>query len=95
MPGLALILLRWDNTTMKLVADSKGRIASMELFTPGKPFSAERQPDGSIRLVELVEKEVPVVKMVRTKEGFLLLPSPRRFDRKAIVAALRADRDRQ
>lgn len=80
---------------MKLVADSKGRIASMELFTPGKPFSAERQADGSIRLVELVEKTVPEVKLVRNKNGTLTFPGPRRLDRKAIVEAIRADRERR
>ena len=33
---------------MKLVADENGRLACKEMFTPRKPFSAERQPDGSI-----------------------------------------------
>jgi hypothetical protein len=76
---------------MKLVADSNGRLACKELFTPRKAFSAERQPDGSIRLMELVEKEVPVIKPVRTKQGFLMLPV--KLDRKAVAAAIRADRD--
>lgn len=76
---------------MKLIADENGRLACKELFTPRKPFSAERQPDGSIRIVELVEKEVPLVTPVRTREGFLMLP--RRLDRKSIAAAIRADRD--
>lgn len=76
---------------MKLVADKNGRLACKELFTPRKPFSAERQADGSIRVVELVEKDVPVVKPVRTKEGFLM--SPRKVDRRTIGAAIRADRD--
>lgn len=93
--GLAPVRFRWDNTTMKLVADSKGRIASMELFTPGKPFSAERQADGSIRLIELVEKPVPEVKLVRNKDGTLTFPQPCRLDRKTIVESIRADRDRQ
>ena len=47
---------------MKLVADDNGRLACKSLFTPKRAFSAERQADGSIRLVELVEKEVPVVR---------------------------------
>jgi hypothetical protein len=76
---------------MKLVADENGRLACKALFTPRKAFSAELQPDGSIRLMELVEKEVPTVKPVRTKEGFLMFP--RKVDRKLIVAAIRADRD--
>jgi hypothetical protein len=76
---------------MKLVADENGRLACKSLFTPRKAFSAELQPDGSIRLVELVEKEVPVVKPVRTKEGFLMFPQ--KLDRKLVAAAIRADRD--
>jgi hypothetical protein len=78
---------------MKLVADSNGRLASKELFPPGKPFSAERMPDGSIRVVELVEKEVPTVEPIRTKEGFLMLPV--KLERKIVAAAIRADRDSQ
>ncbi len=76
---------------MKLVADENGRLACKGLFSPRKAFSAERQPDGSIRLIELVEKEVPTVRPVRTKEGFLMLP--RKLDRQAIAAAIRKDRD--
>ena len=76
---------------MKLVADESGRLTSAELFPPGTAFSAERLPDGSIRIVELVEKTVPLVTPVRTREGFLMLP--RKLDRKAVAAAIRADRD--
>jgi hypothetical protein len=76
---------------MKLVADSNGRLACKDLFTPGKPFSAERMADGSIRVLELVEKEVPRVQPVRTKGGFLMLPI--KLDRKTVAAAIRADRD--
>ena len=75
---------------MKLVADSNGRLACRDLFTPGKPFSAERMADGSIRVMELVEKVVPTVQPVRTKEGFWMLPV--KLDRKAVAAAIRADR---
>jgi hypothetical protein len=82
---------RWDYTIMKLVADENGRLACKGLFTPRKAFSAERQPDGSIRLVELVEQEAPVVRPIRTKQGFLMLP--RKLDRHRITAAIRADRD--
>ena len=76
---------------MKLVADSNGRLACKDLFTPGKPFSAERMEDGSIRLMELVEKEVPTVHPVRTRGGFLMLPV--KLDRKTVAAAIRADRN--
>jgi hypothetical protein len=83
--------VEWDYTIMKLVADENGRLACKSLFTPKKAFSAEKQQDGSIRLMELVEKEVPVVKPIRTKEGFLMLPVT--LERKAISDAIRADRD--
>jgi hypothetical protein len=75
---------------MKLVADSNGRLACKQLFPPGKPFSANRMPDGSIRLVEL-EKDVPVVEPVLSPEGYLMLPCT--LDRKSIAQAIRADRD--
>ena len=76
---------------MKLVADKNGRICSAELFPPRTAFDATRQPDGSVRVVELVEKEVPLVKPIRTREGFLMLPV--KASRAAIRAAIRADRD--
>jgi hypothetical protein len=76
---------------MKLVADKNGRICSAELFPPRTAFDASRQPDGSVRVVELVEKEVPVVKPVRTGRGYLMLPL--KASRESIRAALRADRD--
>jgi hypothetical protein len=78
---------------MKLVADSRGRLTAADLFRPGSAFDAARMPDGTIRLAELVEKDVPLVKPVRTKEGFLMCPV--KVSRKAIVAAIRADRDAQ
>jgi len=76
---------------MKLVADKNGRICSAELFPPRTAFDASRQSDGSVRVVELVEKEVPLVKPIRTPEGFLMLP--KKVSRQAIRAALRTDRD--
>lgn len=76
---------------MKLVADSNGCLACKELFPPGKPFSALRMRDGSIRLVEIIEDEVPTIEPIRTAEGFLMLPV--KLARKTISAAIRADRD--
>jgi hypothetical protein len=38
-----------------------------------------------------VEKEVPLVKPIRTPEGFLMLPV--KVSRESIRAAVRADRD--
>jgi hypothetical protein len=76
---------------MKLVADKNGRLCSAELFPPRTAFDASRQPDGSVRVVPLVEKDVPVVKTVRTRQGFLMLPV--KISRERIRAALRAERD--
>jgi hypothetical protein len=76
---------------MKLTADEQGRLTSTELFRPGAAFDATRQRDGSIRIVELMEPEVPVVEPIRTKEGFLI--SPVKIPRDAIRRAVRMDRD--
>jgi hypothetical protein len=76
---------------MKLVADRNGRISSVELFPPRAVFDASRQPDGSVRVVQLVKKEVPLVKPVRTRQGILMLPV--KASRESIRAAIRADRD--
>jgi hypothetical protein len=76
---------------MKLVADKNGRICSAELFPPPTVFDASRQPDGSVRVVQLVEKEGPLIKPIRTREGFLMLPV--KVSRESIRATLRADRD--
>jgi hypothetical protein len=66
---------------------------AVEMFPPRTAFDASRQPDGSVRVVELVEKEVPLVKPIRTREGFLMLPV--KASRESIRAAIRADRDAQ
>jgi hypothetical protein len=49
--GLEARLRQRDYSFMKLVADDNGRLARKSLFTPKRAFSAERQADGSIRLV--------------------------------------------
>jgi len=78
---------------MKLIADSRGRLTAADLFRPNTAFDATVQPDGSIRVVELVEKEVPIVKVTRNKDGTYNVPL--RLTRDEIRAAIRADRDRQ
>jgi len=76
---------------MKLVADDNGRLACKSLFTPRKAFSAERQADGSIRLVELVEKEVPVVRARKVNGRWV--GAEVHLDRSEVVRAIRADRE--
>ena len=78
---------------MKLIADSRGRLTAMDLFRPNTAFDASVQPDGSIRVVELVEKKVPVLKVKRNKDGSC--HCPRLMTREEIRASIRADRDRQ
>ena len=78
---------------MKIVADSRGRLAAKELFRPGTAFDASFQPDGSIRVIELVEKDVPTVAVKFNKDGSF--DCPRLMSREQIRKALRADRDAQ
>ncbi len=75
---------------MKLVADSRGRLAAIEMFRPGSVFDASRQPDGSIRVIELVEKEVPVDRSNLKNGSF---ECPRLMTREQICQAIRTDRD--
>ena len=76
---------------MKLISDSRGRIYAPALFPPGRAFEAEPQPDGSVRIVQLREFEVPIVKPVRNGD---LLMIPVEVDPEIIVSALKADRER-
>jgi hypothetical protein len=50
---------------MKLIADNEGKIGCRELFTPRRTFDASRQADGSIRIVELVDKAASRARLVR------------------------------
>ena len=76
---------------MKLTADEQGRIASAELFRPKAIFDATVQPDGSIRLVELTDKQVPVVKPRRVNGR--LRGAEVALNRDIVAAAVRAQRD--
>lgn len=76
---------------MKLVADSRGRLTAADLFRPYTAFDASPQPDGSIRLIELVEKEVPTVRARRVNGRWT--GADIKIDRKAIVAAIRQVRE--
>jgi hypothetical protein len=82
---------QWDYSIMKLVADDNGRLACKSLFTPRRAFSAERQPDGSIRLIELMEKEVPLVRARKLNGRWM--GADVQFDRARVIDAIRADRE--
>ena len=78
---------------MKLIADSRGRLAAREIFRPGIAFDVTQQPDGSIRIIELVEKKVPVVRLKKGSDGLFF--SPFVLSRDEVRSAIRADRDAQ
>ena len=80
----------WDAPHMRISTDDRCRLQSRELFKPNTRYEGEVAADGTIRLVELVEKAVPVVK-IRRQRGFVLVDA--KLDRQAIRAAIRADRD--
>lgn len=73
---------------MKLVADSRGRLTAADLFRPNTAFDASLQPDGSIRIVELVEKKVPAVRAVKINGRWVGNPSTK-IDRRAIIETIR------
>ena len=83
--------LLWGKALMKLTADEQGRLASPELFRPKAIFDATVQPDGSIRLVELPEKQVRVVKPRRVNGR--LRGAEIALNRDTVAAAVRAERD--
>ncbi len=82
---------------MKLVADSRGRLTSAELFTPGAAYDASRTRDGGILLRKLVpeKRRVKYAKLKRDKDGRLVadLPAGYRLAEGAIEQAVREERD--
>jgi len=76
---------------MKLVTDESGRLQSSELFKPNTPYNAEVEPDGSVRLVELTGRPVPVVKPRRVNGR--LRGAGIKVPREVVAAAIRAERD--
>jgi hypothetical protein len=80
---------------MTAVADNKKRV-TIRTAKPGDRFDVQVAQNGKVILTPLAptEKSVPVVKMIRTKEGFLMFPPGKGPDRAAIRAAIREDRDK-
>jgi hypothetical protein len=75
---------------MKLIADSKGRLTCRELFPPGTPFDAERDPaTGKVVLVELVPKESkPAIARLVRRCGRTLLQGGRQVTAADVQRAL-------
>lgn len=92
-PSMDIQPKMWDEPTMKLIADSRGRLTAAELFKPGRAFDASVMPDGSIRIVELVEKAVPVAEVEFNRDG--TIACSQRVSREEIFSTLRADREGQ
>lgn len=76
---------------MQLTADEQGRLSSPELFRPRSTFEATLQSDGSIRLVELANGAVPIVKPRRVNGR--LRGAAISLSREVVAAAVRAERD--
>ena len=80
-----------DKAVMKLVADEQGRLSGP--FRPKAAFEATVQADGSIRLVEVTNGQVPVMKPRRVNGR--LRGAEVALDRDVVAAAVRAERDAQ
>ena len=79
---------------MTVTADAKKRVP-IRTAKPGDRFDLQLSGDGTVVLTPLVTKDnVPVVKPIRTKEGWLMFPPEQGPDRAAIRAAIREDRDK-
>ncbi len=59
---------------MRLIADANGRLTYKDFFRPGTVFDVTRQRDGSFRVIELVEREVPVARLKNSLMGCLFAP---------------------
>jgi hypothetical protein len=83
----------WDSPTVKLVSDDRCRLASRDLFKPNTPYSAELKADGRVVLTELVPAEAPLVR-ARKVNGRWVGAEGVKLDPKAVVDAIRQDRER-
>jgi hypothetical protein len=77
--------------TMTTTVDAKKRVV-LRMAQPGERFDVQQTGDGAfiLRRLELVNKEVPTVKLVR-RNGRLMWPV--KLDPKEVAAAIRAERD--
>lgn len=84
----------WDDPTVTLTADSKGRITCRELFPPQTSFSAERDDSGRVILVRLAKQEMPpkVVKPIRYKDGWIM---PGEVDMDKLAGEITEERQRR
>jgi len=91
--NLAFHPKQWDNPIMRLTADSRGRIASLELFPPGTSF--EPEVDGTRIILKRLAPEEPkrvLGKLVR-RNGRLMLVVRGEITGEAIAKAVREERN--
>jgi hypothetical protein len=91
--ALDLSISRWDNPIMTLTADSRGRLASLELFPPGTSF--EPEVDGTRIILKRLVPEDPkrvMGKLVR-RNGRLTLDFGVEITGEAIAKAVPDERD--
>ena len=75
--------------SVKLRTDKQGRLACGELFPPGSAFDVTRQPDGSIRVMEMEENPVRPAKVrLEKRAGFTVGVSDQPISEAALKAAL-------
>ena len=76
---------------MRLMTDDRCRLQSRDLFKPNTPYQAERKADGRVELIELVATDVPLVRARKIKGRWV--GADVKFDRNAVVEAIREDRE--
>ena len=93
--GLDLQPTLWEIPNMVTVkADEKQRVRLPDI-KPGQVFIREISGDViTLTPVKPAEDDVPVVKPIRRRDGTYRFPANAKPSRKAILAAIRADRDR-
>jgi hypothetical protein len=80
---------------MKLIADSRGRLTSAEIFTPGSTFDVSRSEEGAIVLRKMVPEIIPTryIQLRKSKDGRLQPKEPLTDIGTAIEDAVRAERN--
>jgi len=76
---------------MRLMTDDRCRLQSRDLFKPNTPYQAERKADGRVELIELVATDVPLVRARKIRGRWV--GADVKFDRNAVVEAIRQDRE--
>lgn len=76
-----------------LKADNRSRV-KLPGVKPGEVFAWEKSGE-TVRLtpVKPVEEDIPLVKLVRDRDGYYHFPKNVKISRSAIAAAIRADRN--